>query len=75
MSVNRVIYVDSLIWWVIPTNGHYGVLEADQQVTSVHTFETFNNEVDWLVRLNELGIYIQDEAIDFLNPGTDVKNP
>lgn len=64
MAVNRVIYIDSLIWWVIPTNGHYGILEANQQVTSAHTFETFNNEADWLARLAELNIVIEPDVIE-----------
>jgi hypothetical protein len=68
MSVNRVIYVDSLIWWIIPTNRHYGVLEADQQVTSVHIFETFNNESDWINRLSELNIHIDSNEIEQFQP-------
>jgi len=58
MSVNVITYIDNNIWWVIPTNGHYGILEEGQRVTSVHIFETFNNEQDWLIRLSELNITI-----------------
>jgi hypothetical protein len=61
MSYNTLTYIDQNIWWVIPANGHYGILEEGQQVTSVHAFETFNNEEDWLSRLTELGIEIEIE--------------
>ena len=60
MSYNTLTYIDQNIWWVIPTNGHYGLLEEGQQVTSVNNFETFNNEEDWLERLNQLDISIEE---------------
>jgi len=59
MSFNTISYLDSNIWWIIPSNGHYGVLEVGQQATSIHMFETFNNESDWLNRLSELNITIE----------------
>jgi superfamily I DNA and RNA helicase len=64
MSFNTLTYIDSIVWWVIPTNGHYGILEEDQQVTSVHNFETFDNTEDWIERITELGINIKDASMD-----------
>ena len=58
MSYNTLTYINQNIWWVIPTNKHYGILEDGQQVTSVHIFETFDNEQDWLDRLNQLDISV-----------------
>jgi hypothetical protein len=61
MSFNIISYIDQNIWWIIPTNSHYGILKEGQQVTSIHIFEVFNNEEDWIERLSELDIEIVDE--------------
>jgi hypothetical protein len=60
MSYNTLTYIDQNIWWVIPKNGHYGILEEGQQVTSVHIFEQFDNEEDWLERISDLNIIIDN---------------
>jgi len=60
MSFNILKYINETIWWIIPSNKHYGVLSEGQQVTSVYTFETFTNEQDWLDRLAELEITVSD---------------
>ena len=46
MDFNILKYINETIWWIIPSNKHYGVLLEGQQVTSVYTFETFTNEQD-----------------------------
>ena len=56
--MNTLTYVDKMIWWVIPENKHYGILEEDQEVTSIHEFEQFDNEEDWLEILSDLNIII-----------------
>lgn len=61
MSFNTLTYIDEKVWWFIPTNGHHGVLEEGQQVTSVHDFETFDNEEDWIERLLEFDIKLDEE--------------
>jgi hypothetical protein len=53
-------YINENIWWIIPSNGHYGVLLEGQLVTSNHLFEHFNNEEEWLNRLAELEITVSD---------------
>jgi superfamily I DNA and RNA helicase len=60
--MNTLTYVDKMIWWVIPENKHYGVLEEDQEVTSIHEFEQFDNEEDWVERLLELEIDIEEDG-------------
>lgn len=57
--MNNLIYTDHIIWWIIPSNSHYGKLEEGQNVTSINIFEIFNNEYDWINRLSELNIYIE----------------
>ena len=67
MDFNILTYVDQTVWWIIPANCHYGILGEGQKVTSVHTFEQFNNEVDFLERLDVLGIQIEDISNDINN--------
>jgi hypothetical protein len=67
MDFNILTYVDQTVWWIIPTNGHYGILEEGEKVTSIHTFEQFNNEADFLARLDVLGIQIEDSSNDINN--------
>jgi len=57
------MYTDHIIWWIIPTNNHYGILEEGQIVTSIHTFEQHATEQAWLDRLVKLNIEIEPGLI------------
>ena len=76
MDFNILTYVDQTVWWIIPANSHYGILEEGEKVTSIHTFEQFNNEADFLERLDVLGIQIENKSneidINIINIGLNI---
>ena len=44
------------VWYILFPAGHYGFVEVGQELKSgQESSEEFDNEADWLTRLNELG--------------------
>ena len=62
--MNSIVYTDHIIWWIIPSNNHYGKLVEGQNATSINLFEIFNNESDWINRLSELNIQIDSNEVE-----------
>lgn len=54
MSVD--IITSKKTWYIFPLQKNAGVVEANQNITSPHEVELFNNEADWQNRKDELGI-------------------
>ena len=58
--------IDRPTWWIAHENGKvaHGYVEIGSVFTPLSSWETFDNETEWKVRLLELGVEPQEEIED-----------
>jgi hypothetical protein len=54
--------IETPTWWIAHENDRvaHGYVETGSVFTSLSSWETFDNETEWRVRLSELGVEIQE---------------
>ena len=63
MSVNHIV-ADKQTWFIIPAIELSGMVKQNQNITTPHEVELFDNETDWENRKDELGITEEEESND-----------
>ncbi len=58
--------IDTPTWWIAHENDRvaHGYVVIGSVFTSLSSWETFDNEIEWKARLLELGVEIAEEEIE-----------
>ena len=62
--MSHKIIAEKHMYYIIPAINLAGELNTNQEIHTSHAVLEFDNEAEWLDRLDDLGYELEDEDID-----------